>query len=524
MASLGLILATEAEETVSTGGGVGMGAVVLTLAVVALLGWMSYLFVNSRRNRESAQEAAPPNLSPHVSDEELENEKLTKVLRAALFGSILLAVVLPWYAINEPDRQAEAADMIAEEDIHFGEEWYSLDGFQCVTCHGPGGSGGAAAYVEERSGVATSWKVPSLNDVFYRYSEDEVRHWIVYGRAGTPMPANGLEGGGAMTVQEVDQVIEYLKSIQIPQDQAVAGVESAVNIAISGIEGGASATEALIAIQEAEIEEVLAAPAQLAVVGSFPDDIRDLFQAPGTCTEASAEAVLTTCDDPAPDADRDGLSDAIEGQLTSIAATSLETLTYATPLAKAIYGYTFDPTNGFTNAHDDGSPVGDLDAAIELLDELTTEVLLLGVTTERQDVFLEDLESGLAFLLAAQEAELWDVDFAAVAGDMGVSEDEAMEAAGLFNAYCARCHTGGYSAGQAFEQGAGSGAWGPSLLDGRAVIQFPELQDHIDFIVNGSEDSVHYGINGLGSGRMPAFGAILSEHQIELIALYERSL
>jgi len=107
---------------------------------------------------------------------------------------------------------------------------------------------------------------------------------------------------------------------------------------------------------------------------------------------------------------------------------------------------------------------------------------------------------------------------------MGVSVDEAMQAAGLFNAYCARCHTGGYSAGQSFEQGAGSGAWAPSLMSGRAVIQFPEIQDHINFVIDGSEDSQRYGVNGLGSGRMPAFGQILSEEQIRLIAMFERTL
>lgn len=523
--SIGLVLATESSEPeISTGGGVGMGAVVLTLAVAVLLTWMAYLYINSRRNRVAAQEAAPPNLSPHVSDEELENEKLTKVLRAALFGSILLAIVLPWYAINEPDRQATAAEMIAETDVHEGEHWYSIDGFQCVNCHGPAGVGGAAPFVEARSGVDVSWKAPSLNDIFYRYSEDEVRHWIVFGRAGTPMPANGLDGGGAMTVQEVDQVIAYLQSIQIPQDQVVAATESATSLAVDAIAAGADTTAAFIEDQEAEIELVKQAGAQLAVVGTFPDDIKDLMQAPDTCTEESAEAVGTTCANPASDGDRDGLSDVLEGRLTVMARTSSETL-LGDAANNPVYTFTFNPANGFTNEDPDfRTPLPDLDAATTFLETIETEVLLLNVTNDRQDVFLDDLQAGLDFLLAAQAAELWDVDFDAVASEMGVSVDDAMEAAGLFNAYCARCHTGGYSAGTPFEQGAGSGAWGPSLLDGRAVIQFPDLGEHIDFIVNGSEDSQRYGINGLGSGRMPAFGQVLSERQIELIALYERTL
>ena len=130
----------------------------------------------------------------------------------------------------------------------------------------------------------------------------------------------------------------------------------------------------------------------------------------------------------------------------------------------------------------------------------------------------------LEFLEESLATTPWDVDFAEVASAMEVSQDEAEFAVGLFNAYCARCHTGGYSAGPAFEQGAGSGAWGPSLLDGRSSIQFPHIEDQIDFIISGSDDAVAYGVNGIGSGRMPGFGAVLSEAQIELIAKYERSM
>jgi mono/diheme cytochrome c family protein len=95
---------------------------------------------------------------------------------------------------------------------------------------------------------------------------------------------------------------------------------------------------------------------------------------------------------------------------------------------------------------------------------------------------------------------------------------------GLFNAYCARCHTAGYSAGVAFEQGAGTGAWGPSLTAGRSLVQFPDIEEQVEFIISGSDNAVHYGINGLGSGRMPGFGQILSEEDIRLIVAYERTL
>ena len=46
----------------------------------------------------------------------------------------------------------------------------------------------------------------------------------------------------------------------------------------------------------------------------------------------------------------------------------------------------------------------------------------------------------------------------------------------------------------------------------------------MQFIMSGSEFGVNYGINGLGSGRMPGFGQILSTEDIELIIALERAL
>ena len=525
---LNIVLAAgEEAEPAASGGGLGIGAVALTLVVALILMWMAYLFVNSRRSKAAAHEAAPPNQSPGASDDELENKKLTRVLRAALFGSILMAVIMPWYALGEPDRQEAFAEATVESNVEEGHFWYSPEGFACQNCHGPEGVGGATEFVEQRSGVETSWAVPSLNDVFFRYTEDEVRHWVNYGRAGTPMPATGLVGGGAMTIQEVDQVIAYLRSIQITQEEAFAKSPGTADRALTQIEGGEESTQRLINFQMIQIEEVNNAPATLAAVGDFPDDIKDLFQGAGTCTGASAELVNSTCDQPGADTDRDGLSDEAEKGLTEIAAVSFAELAVINAVAGEItYGFVqrpeydvrFDPFDAFTNGD------ADLDAAETLLGNLETDVLLLSVVDERQDQFLEGLESGLAYLEDSLEQQLWNVDFAEIASDMGVSEEDAELAVGLFNGNCARCHTAGYSAGASFEQGAGTGAWGPSLVDGRSEVQFPEMEDQVTFVIEGSEDAKQYGVNGLGTGRMPSFGGILSQSQIELIVTYERTL
>ena len=53
---------------------------------------------------------------------------------------------------------------------------------------------------------------------------------------------------------------------------------------------------------------------------------------------------------------------------------------------------------------------------------------------------------------------------------------------------------------------------------------FPNEKDMIDFIKNGSVLGAKYGIQGQGSGKMPGFGAMLTDEQIEAIVEYVRSL
>ena len=86
---------------------------------------------------------------------------------------------------------------------------------------------------------------------------------------------------------------------------------------------------------------------------------------------------------------------------------------------------------------------------------------------------------------------------------------------------CARCHTKGWSYGD--PQVTGGGALGPNLTGGSPNRQFPDEQDMIDFIKGGSELGKRYGEQGQGSGKMPGFGALLTDEQIQEIVDYVRS-
>jgi mono/diheme cytochrome c family protein len=93
---------------------------------------------------------------------------------------------------------------------------------------------------------------------------------------------------------------------------------------------------------------------------------------------------------------------------------------------------------------------------------------------------------------------------------------------GSGNYSCARCHTKGYSYGD--PQITGGGAFGPNLTGGSAVRQFPQKSDMVAFINGGSEFGKRYGEQGQGSGRMPAFGAMLTESQVDAVVDYVRGL
>ncbi|MFP5256150.1 MAG: c-type cytochrome [Acidimicrobiia bacterium] len=206
----------------------------VVIAVLVTLGFVWYVIANIRSGRDEvgAEIELAPNRKPYFDDEALEGPRLTRVLSTGLVLLAVCAVGLPLYWLNEPGRQTGAVEMFDTTFVNRGAALFATTGeggYNCAGCHGAEGVGGVAPFTltdADNEFVATvNWQAPALNTVLLRYSEDEVRDILVYGRPGTPMPAWGEAGGGPLTSQQIDELIAYMESIQISSDEAKAQVE-----------------------------------------------------------------------------------------------------------------------------------------------------------------------------------------------------------------------------------------------------------------------------------------------------------
>ena len=464
----------------------------ITLIALGIIAALAFFTASGFRGSGKVADYAP-NLTKYRTDDDLETRTLDRTLTVAVIIASLLTIMIPLYYLGEQERQQGFVEEFDEVSVERGEHLY--EEFGCGNCHGADGSGGAASYVEKRSGINVTWAAPAINNVFYRYDDEEVRYWLIYGRANSPMPAWGLKGGGPMNDGQLDDLIEYMHHFQISQESELQTIEMNINSSLSRLETSELLVENEIARQKELIQSVKDAPIKLPIVEKAVQDVTDLLLKEGGI-----------------DTDEDGLSDSIEIDLSSYSASITDAL--GTNILN------LDPDN-------EQSIPGrkDLSVAKGFLSQLESELINIRIVSEGYDKFINEAETGLAFLEKALEEKLWEVSFEEIAdstfnGDL----EKAKRAVGLFNAYCARCHTAGYSAGVAYTKEIASGGLGPALRAGRVNIQFKQREDFIDFIVKGSVNGKAYGVNGVGGGKMPGFGAVLPESDIALIIDYLRGM
>lgn len=229
----------------------------LVIAIVVSLFFLGYVLFNvfsSGRDEIGSEVELAPNRKPYFDDEDLETKRLDLSLAAGVGTLAIIALALPLYWLGEPGRQEGRDDFTVGQFERRGEGLYEE---LCAQCHGAGAVGGGAGYTvlddEGRFIAAVNWQAPALNNILYRFSEEEVTHILNYGRPQSPMPAWGAPGGGPLTAQQLEEIIEYLRTVQLTpeqmQDEVLQGVRDAVRD--EAIAADSTDFDALTAAQDA---------------------------------------------------------------------------------------------------------------------------------------------------------------------------------------------------------------------------------------------------------------------------------
>ncbi|MBW3575478.1 MAG: cytochrome c [Actinobacteria bacterium] len=214
-------------------------SIAILVAVAIVVGWGLYLLANLRRAKPEigSEVELAANRKPYLDDEALEGPRLERALTWGLVALAICGVGLPLYWLAEPGRQAGAVEDFNERlgDVFFihgqpigGGALFSPTadgGFNCAGCHGGMEGLGATVPYTLTDPVTNSlrqvqWQAPSLNDVTLRMTDEQIRKVLVYGRPFSPMPAWGLDGGGPLNDQQLDNLILYLHRIAITPDEA----------------------------------------------------------------------------------------------------------------------------------------------------------------------------------------------------------------------------------------------------------------------------------------------------------------
>jgi mono/diheme cytochrome c family protein len=219
-----------------------IAAVVL---VPAILLWAIFLYRSGRPTKPAVLLGIPHALRPGQPDEKLEGPRLERIQVWGLLSVVVLAVFIPAYWLGEFRRQEHFVDRFSEESIERGQLIFAVPpplpegsdpqafravereislGMGCANCHGapqPEGEaptdltagGGQFKFTPPNSTKRVNYIAPPLNNVFTRWDEEVIRFTIERGRPGTDMPAWGVDYGGPMTQQMIDDVINWLKTL-----------------------------------------------------------------------------------------------------------------------------------------------------------------------------------------------------------------------------------------------------------------------------------------------------------------------
>lgn len=217
--------------------------IALVILVPAAILWAIFLMRSGGAKRPGGVLGIPQAMRPGEPDERLEGPRLERIQAAGLIATLATAIFIPAYWLPETERQEAFAERFEEESLERGELIYEVPpelpdesdpqafraaeraislGMGCANCHGgvsedPEATAGGGLVPEgwqnPVTGERVQYSAPPLNNVFQRWDEEVVRFTIERGRPGTPMPTWGVEYGGPMTPQMVDDVMAWLESL-----------------------------------------------------------------------------------------------------------------------------------------------------------------------------------------------------------------------------------------------------------------------------------------------------------------------
>jgi mono/diheme cytochrome c family protein len=217
-------------------------AIIASVAIVAFFGFLVITAVGGPRKRRAE---IPFGFRPGPSDAELETRTLDRWVGLTMISMIFMAVFLPVYWLREPTRLSLKENQFLKASVERGDGLFAPSGTTassvgCATCHGTGGVGGSSAFtlIDHKTGkpVQVNYAEPPLRLAVARYTAagktvDEVkrllRDAIERGRPGTPMPTWGLDFGGPLNSQAIDDLLNYILSIQV----SVAPVQRPIDAA-----------------------------------------------------------------------------------------------------------------------------------------------------------------------------------------------------------------------------------------------------------------------------------------------------
>ena len=204
-----------------------IGYVITAIVLLAMATYWLFNWLEGRKETGAEIELAA-NRKPGLSDEDMETKRLDLSLTGGLVTLTIISIALPLYWLGEPGRQTGLVEFTDSQAVAQGFDLYEAN---CAQCHGSAnGDGGSTSFsIVDGNGVyvqQVQWTAPSLAAVLDRFSYDEVKYILNYGRQNSPMPAWGSPGGGAMTDLQIDRVIQYLASEQQTPEEISKGVDA----------------------------------------------------------------------------------------------------------------------------------------------------------------------------------------------------------------------------------------------------------------------------------------------------------